>query len=177
MIYVYSWGLVCALSIHSGTLVLKSCDHPLSSHQQLLIQSRATAACMVGHINFLLKPAQPSPAKFFFFFFFRCIINCGAHNSVGQVQIIALHVWVTFACNGLGCYQLKDPTDEMGDGEEPRRMRAALESRLRAVPFSFVYVHIHGSGSQQKYTGTRCSASCTFNLLQPFLILSFGLST
>lgn len=78
--------------------------------------------------------SQPSPARPIFFFF-RCIINCGAHNSVGQVQIIALHVWVTFACNGLGCYQLKDPTDEMGDGEEPRRMRAALESRPRAVPF------------------------------------------
>lgn len=129
-VYVYSWVLVCALSIHSGTHVLKSCDHPLSSHQQLLIQSRATAACMVGHINFLLKPAQPGQ-----FFFFRCIIDCGAHNSVGQVQIIALHVWVTFACNGLGCYQLKYPTDEMGDGEEPRKMRAALESRPRAVPF------------------------------------------
>lgn len=168
-VYVYSWVLVCALSIHSGTHVLKSCDHPLSSHQQLLIQSRATAACMVGHINFLLKPAQPSPARPIFFFspMHRQLwgpqlglsgpdhcIGCPSHVCLQWVGLLSVK-----RSNGRNGWWRRTEEDESCTW---------IEAERRAV-YSFVYVHIHGSGSQQKYTGTRGSASCTFNLFLAFL--------
>lgn len=134
-----------------------------SSKAELLLH-----AWSVTSTSYLSQPSPAQPGQFFFFspmhrqLWGPQLGLSGPDHCIGCPSHVCLQ-WV-----GLLSVKRSNGRNGWWRRTEEDESCTWIEAERRAV-YSFVYVHIHGSGSQQKYTGTRGSASCTFNLFLAFL--------